>query len=212
MRMDTLEIDLGILGRHSYTEDIRKTWHKWIDSTDPKGWDNQLKDEPLLNVFFERKWRLLRSALGHGFAYDLIPHLRCSLGNAMTAADFGGQVRFGWNLPRDFGTFLIRPGSDTNAPMDEDDPRFYPSFNRFGVHLFAGLDALAVARNILLDGNTFRDSHSVDKKPFVYHFIMGACIIVHRFKISYACVYQTREYDTQREAQKYGSVTVSFSY
>ncbi|MFZ7111185.1 MAG: lipid A deacylase LpxR family protein [Desulfatiglandales bacterium] len=211
-RMDTLEIDLGILGPHSYAADIQKTWHRWIDSTDPKGWDNQLKDEPVLNIFFERKWRLLRSSLGHGWAYDLIPHLGCSLGNAFTGADFGGQVRFGWNLPQDFGTFLIRPGSDTNAPMDEEDPRFYPLYHRFGVHVFAGLGAKAVARNILLDGNTFRDGHSVDKRPFVGHFMMGMGMIIHRFKISYAFVLQSKEYNTQREGQRYGSLTVSFSY
>ncbi len=211
-RMDTLEINLGILGPHSYAEDIQRTWHEWIDSTDPKGWDHQLKDEPILNVFFERKWRLLRSPLGHGFAYDLIPHLGFSLGNALTGANFGGQVRFGWNLPRDFGTFLIRPGSDANAPEDESDPRFYPRSHRFGIHVFTGLDARAVARNVLLDGNTFRDSHRVDKKPFVAHFIVGVGMIIQRCKISYAYVYQTKEYDTQREAQQYGSVTISFSY
>lgn len=211
-RMDTFEIDLGILGPHSYAEDIQKTWHEWIDSTDPKGWDHQLKDEPILNVFLERKWRLLRSPLGHGFAYDLIPHLGCSLGNALTGANFGGQFRFGWNLPEDFGTFLIRPGSDTNAPMDREDPRFYPHPYRLGVHVFAGLDAKAVARNILLDGNTFKDSHSVDKKYFVGNFIAGVGVIIHRFKISYAYVYQTKAYNTQREAQQYGSLTISFSY
>ena len=171
-----------------------------------------MKDEPILNIFYERKWKVLQSQMGRGFAYDLIPHLGCSLGNAFTGANLGGQIRFGWNLPNDFGTFLIRPGSDTNAPMDERDPRLFPSFQRLGIHVFAGVDARAVARNILLDGNTFRDSHSVDKKPFVAHAMVGIGVLFYRFKISYAYVYQTRAYDTQKEEQEYGAITVSFSY
>jgi lipid A 3-O-deacylase len=212
MKMDSINMTLGILGPHSYSEDTQKTVHRWLDSTDPKGWDHQLKDEPILNLYLERKRKFLGSILGNGFAYDFIPHLGCSLGNAYTAGYLGGQARFGWNLPRDFGTFLIRPGSETNAPMDKQDPRFYPRFHRLGIHIFAGLDASAVAWNVLLDGNTFRDSHSVDKKPLVGNFIMGVGIILHRLKISYAHVYRTKEYDTQREEQRYGSVTISFSY
>lgn len=211
-RMDTLEIDVGILGPHSYAEGIQKTWHRWIDTTEPMGWEHQLKDEPILNVFYERKWKVLQSKIGREFGYDLIPHLGCSLGNAFIGANLGAQVRFGWNLPNDFGTFLIRPGSDTNAPMDERDPRLFLRFKRLGIHVFAGLDARAVARNILLDGNTFRDSHSVEKKPFVAHAMAGLGILFHRFKISYAYVYQTKEYDTQKEGQEYGAITVSYSY
>ncbi|MFP4037461.1 MAG: lipid A deacylase LpxR family protein [Desulfobacteraceae bacterium] len=211
-RMDTLEIDLGIVGPHSYAEEIQKTWHRWIDSVEPMGWEHQLKDEPVVNLFYERKWRVFRSKIGEDLAFDLIPHLGCSLGNAFTGLNFGGQVRLGWNLPNDFGTFLIRPGSDTNAPMDDKDPRFFAATPRFGVHAFAGLDGRAVLRNILLDGNTFRDSHSVDKKPFVLNAMVGVGVLVHRFKISYAYVLQTKEYETQREEQAYGAITLSYSF
>jgi hypothetical protein len=78
--------------------------------------------------------------------------------------------------------------------------------------LFAGFNTSAVLRNIFLDGNTFRDSHSVDKKPFVVQGIAGVAVIVHRFKITYAYVYQTKEYETQNEDQEYASMTVSYSF
>ncbi|MBW2561068.1 MAG: DUF2219 family protein, partial [Deltaproteobacteria bacterium] len=60
---------------------------------------------------------------------------------------------------------MIRPGSDSNAPLDSTDPRLSRP-RRFGFHLFLAANGTAVAHNILLDGNTFRDSHSVDKKHF----------------------------------------------
>ena len=211
-RMDTLEFDLGIVGRHSYAEDCQKVVHEWIDSTDPEGWHNQLKDEPVLNIFYGRKWKLVQSGIGSGFGYDLIPHVGCALGNVATLANAGAQVRFGWNLPNDFGTFLIRPGSDSNAPLDKQDPRFFPRYHRIGIHLFAAVDGHAVLRNIFLDGNTFRDSHSVDKKPFVVNFGVGAGVIIYRFKITYAYVYRTKEFKTQKDEQEFGAITVSYTF
>lgn len=210
-RMDTLEFDLGTVGPHSYADEYQETVHEWIDSTDPQGWDNQLKDEPILEVFYERKWKLLQSRAGRGFGYDMIPHLGGGLGNAYTYAHAGAGVRFGWNLPNDFGTLLIRPGCDTNAAFDERDPRFFRR-HRLGIHVFAAVDGRAVLRNIFLDGNTFQDSHSVDKKPFVADFLAGVGLLVGRFKISYTHVYRTKEFETQKDEQVFGSITLSFSY
>ncbi|MBW2557723.1 MAG: lipid A deacylase LpxR family protein [Deltaproteobacteria bacterium] len=211
-QMDTLELDVGIVGRHSYAEDCQKTIHHWVDAQDPKGWEHQLHDEPILNVFFERKWRLFQRKYSRGFGSDCIPHIGCGIGNAFTGANAGGEVRFGWNLPNDFGTFIIRPGSDSNAPVDNTDPRFYRFLHRVGVHLFFAVDGTAVARNILLDGNTFRDSHSVDKKHFVACFVGGIGFIVSRFKITYSHVYQTKEFKTQEKEQQYGAISLSCTF
>ncbi len=211
-QMDTLEFDVGIVGRHSYAEDCQKVVHRWIDSTDPKGWEHQLHDEPILNIFFERKWRLLRTKYASGLGSDFIPHIGVNIGNAFTGANMGAQVRFGWNLPNDFGTFVIRPGSDSNAPLDVDDPRFFRPFRRFGLHLFLAVDGNTVARNIFLDGNTFRDSHSVDKKHFVADFVGGIGIIFQRCKLTYSYVLRTKEFETQKEAQKFGAISISYSF
>jgi len=211
-QMDTLEFDAGIVGRHSYAENCQKTIHHWVDAQDPKGWEHQLHDEPVLNVFFERKWRLFQRGYSRGFGFDCIPHIGCGLGNALTGANAGGEVRLGWNLPNDFGTFIIRPGSDSNAPVDNTDPRLYSLFRRAGVHLFFAVDGTAVAHNIMLDGNTFRDSHSVDKKRFVACFVGGIGFIAGRFKITYSHVYQTKEFKTQEKEQQYGAISLSCTF
>ncbi|MBN2298880.1 MAG: lipid A deacylase LpxR family protein [Deltaproteobacteria bacterium] len=210
-RMDTLEFDVGIVGPHSYAEKSHKLIHRWTNSKYPNGWENQIKDEPFLNIYYERKWKILQSN-NHGFGADLIPHTGCSVGNALTAVNAGGQLRLGWNLPNDFGTFIIRPGSDTNAPFDAQDPRFYPDHKRFGMHAFAAFDGYAVLRNIVLDGNLFRESYRVDKKPFVANLVCGIGLIVNRFKITYAYVYKTKEFATQDYKQVYGAITFSYTF
>lgn len=211
-RMDTIEINLGMVGPHSYAEETQKIVHEITNSAEPRGWRHQLKDEFIINLFYERKWRFKEMDMGRGWGADLIPHLGGALGNAWTGLNVGSQVRFGWNLPNDFGTFLIRPGSDTNAPIDDKDPRFNPRFHRLGIHLFAGVDVRYMAHYIFLDGNTFRDSHSVDKRPVVGNFMVGVGVIFHRLKVSYGHVFQTKEFYGQKEAQSYGSLTFSFSY
>lgn len=210
--MDTLELDLGIVGRHSYAEDCQKVIHEWIGSVDPEGWKNQLHDEPIINLYLERKWKLAPDRIIKGFGYDLIPHVGMGAGNYYIGANAGGQLRFGWNIPHDYGTYLIRPGSDSSAPVDDSDPRFLQPLRRFGLHFFLGVDGKVVARNLLLDGNTFRDSHSVDKKPFVADFIGGVGIIIHQVKINYSYVYRTKEFDEQKEEHKFGAVSVSFTF
>jgi lipid A 3-O-deacylase len=211
-RMDTLELDIGIVGPHSYAANLQNIIHRLINSKKANGWANQLKDEPILDISYERKWRVLSSSLGNGFSYDIIPHAGLSVGNILTSGIVGGQIRFGYNVPDDFGTFLIWPGSETNAPIDQKDVRFSSENKRFGFHLFFGLDASAIARNLLLDGNTFRHSHSVHKKPFVNRAFGGVCFLIHRYKITLANVKESKEFYSQKRAAKYGSLTVSYSY
>ncbi len=210
--MDSLELQLGIVGRHSYAQDLQEAFHEWTRSTVPRGWEHQLHDEPIVNVYAERKWKILKLQDQNGRGIDCIPHAGLALGNAYTAVNLGGQLRLGWNLPNDFGVHLIRPGSDASAPMDDTDPRFFKPWRRFGLHGFAGVDGKAIARNILLDGNTFRDSHSVDKEPFVADFMGGVVVILHRFKIAYTYVHRTREFKTQKGEQRFGSISISYTF
>ncbi|NEK92333.1 MAG: lipid A deacylase LpxR family protein, partial [Xanthomonas euvesicatoria] len=78
-----------------------------------------------------------------------------------THLNAGGEVRFGWKLPDDFGSTPTRPAGENTAPS-----RLGRASGWSG-HLFLTTDARWVLRDITLDGNTFRNSHSVDKRPFV---------------------------------------------
>lgn len=210
--MHTMEIIGGIVGPHSYADKTQDAFHSWFGAKKSYGWDNQLKDEPILNLYFERKWRVLSFDLGNGYGYDLIPHAGFTFGNLVIAGTVGGQFRYGLNLPKDFGMPLIRPGADTNSPVDEKDPRFSPEPRRLSLHMFLGVDAVVVGRNILLDGNTFTESHNVDKRPVVGRFFAGFGILFHKVKFTYSNVWETKEFETQKAGQQYGSITISYSY
>jgi lipid A 3-O-deacylase len=204
--MDTVELDIGIVGPHSYAKDVQEQIHKWIGSPEAKGWKNQLKDEFALEVIYERKWRLATSRLGRGFGYDFIPHLGARVGNVYIYANTGAELRFGWNPPKDFGTCPIRPGCETNAATDLQEGPGRP----LGFHAFLSIDGRAVLHDIFLDGNTWRDSHSVDKKNFVADIGAGIGISAKPFKLTYGVIYRTKEFETQKSnGQLFGSLLIT---
>jgi lipid A 3-O-deacylase len=121
----------------------------------------------------------------------------------------GFEVRIGTFLPNDFGTAPIRPASDSNAPLPENAERRMTSS---GVHGFISVDTRAVAHDIFLDGNTFTDSHSVDKRYFVGDVAAGIAWQWPGGKITYAQYLRSKEFLTQKSAQSFGSVTLSLEY
>lgn len=212
LQMNTWEVMVGIVGPHSYAGDTQKTIHRWLNKDIPEGWSHQLEDEPVLNIYFERRTKLWQSGIDGGWGYDIIPNWGGGLGNFVIGAHAGAQIRFGWNLPNDFGKSLIRPGSDTNAPPGKRDPGPFKPSNRFGLHVFAGVDGAYVLRNLTLDGNTCQESHSVHREPLVATFIAGVGFNVYGFKINFAHVYQTKEFETQEDEDEYGSMTLSYTF
>ena len=210
-RLDSMEIQLGLVGPLSFADQTQKLIHKLSDNKSPNGWDNQLNNEPCLAVVYERRWRFFYNIPVGELGLDFIPHLGGALGNVHTYANAGMEARIGWNLPRDFGTSLIRPAGDSNAPLKA----HYPHLSRdqnFSLYVFTGADGRAVLRNIFLDGNTFTDSHSVDKKYFVADVGIGIGLIIHRFKLSYTHVLQTKEFKGQEDNQTFGSITLAYTY
>jgi hypothetical protein len=108
----------------------------------------------------------------------------------------------GFDLPSDYGPPRIRPslpGSDF----------FVPTRNLSG-YLFTTAEGRANARDIFLDGNTFSDSHSVDKENFVGTLQFGGAITLGDARLSYTHVLITKEFEGQKEAPQVGAVTLSY--
>ena len=66
-----------------------------------------------------------------------------------------------------------------------------------------------VLHDVTLDGNSFRDSHSVDKKYLVGDVGYGLAIMHGRWKFALARYHRSREFEGQREAPVFGSFTIS---
>lgn len=199
----TFELDVGIVGPWAFARQVQNGFHDIIGVSRSNGWGHQLENEPGVMLVGERRWRY-EIAGGRGIQVDAIPSLGGSLGNVMTFASAGGMLRFGQDLDVDFGPPLIRPSL---SGLDTLERRARVSW-----YLFAGIQGRAVARDIFLDGNTFSDSHSVDKKPFVGDFQLGAAIVYEGVRFAVTQVFRTREFDGQRQADRFGSASLTFSF
>lgn len=210
-RLDSVELQAGVIGPASFAEDTQRLVHDLRGFDVPAGWDNQLENEPGLALIYEHRRRPWRSENVSGAGYDVITHAGGAAGNVFTYLNAGGEVRVGWNLPADFGTRLIRPGGDTNAPAAINDPRLDNRY-RFGVHVFGAVTGRLVLRDIFLDGNTFADSHDVDKEYLVGDLLFGASMTFLNAKLSYAQVFRSKEFEGQDRAHNFGSLTLSLTF
>ncbi len=199
--LDNVMLTLGVVGPLSLAEPSQKFVHHVVGSPQPNGWDNQLKNEPGIVLTYERKWRSIYEISPFGLSADVTPHAGMNLGNINTDAAVGATFRLGYDLPADYGPPRIRPslpGSDFFVPTED-----------LGAYLFTTIGERAVARNIFLDGNTFRDGPSVDKKNFVTSLQVGAAVTYFDTRISYTQVFMTKEYNTQKHPSVFGALTLS---
>ena len=212
-RLDTFEILAGFTGKWSLGEETQNFVHSLRGIDTAKGWDNQLNTEFDFSFIYDHKHRYIpHLPFGDHWGVDVITNYGAALGTAFTHASAGFEVRAGWNLPADFGTALIRPAGDTSAPANRKDPRYQDKFRSLSFHVFAAATGRLVIRDLFLDGNTFSDSHSVEKENLVGDFAVGASISYRRVKLSYAHVLRTREFRGQPRVQQFGSISLSYTY
>jgi len=74
------------------------------------------------------------------------------------------------------------------------------------------VDGRAVARNVFLDGNTWRESRSVDKETLVGDLQWGAAVTWKGVRASYTHVRRTREFETQGPSSDFGAFAVSVAF
>lgn len=206
-QLDHLQLLLGVVGPHSLARKAQNDWHQFIGVADAEGWDHQLHNEPGIMLSYERKWRLIQP-LGGGLAIDAIPELGATAGNVMTYAQTGTMLRIGRNLEADYGPARIRPALSASSYFNGDymeDP--------FGFYIYVGVQGRAVARNIFLDGNTFRDSRDVEKEVLVGDLSGGVALFWSSdVKLDAGFTYRTKEFDGQDENAKFANISLTVGF
>jgi hypothetical protein len=200
-RLDKLELNIGIVGPASQSERTQKWWHNVIDVRQPRGWDNQLKNEPGFILSYESQSRVAHWHIMEGLAIDVTPHGGVSLGNVLTYGGAGATIRFGHNLFGDYGPPRIRPSLPGIG--------FFEYDTGFAWYVFAGIEGRVVGRNIFLDGNTFADSHSVKKRRAVGDAQLGFSVAYGRVRLSFTQIFRTEEFKGQVDPDAFGSINIS---
>jgi lipid A 3-O-deacylase len=199
LRSTSLEV--GIVGPSALAEQAQRLVHEAVGADRFLGWDQQLNDEPVFRVLHQRfhRWDIQPT---RRFG-DFTAHYGGSIGNLSTFANAGAELRFGRNLPDNFGTATTLSYGQNTAPT-----RWFGSQGRPSMHGYLSVDARAVLHDITLDGNTWRDSASVDREPYVAELSLGVAVDWRGWQTTVGATYRTKEYETQKnDDSSFGTVT-----
>jgi len=200
----SIELQLGVVGPSALGEQTQNNVHDLLGVDRAHGWDYQIKDEPGVNLVLSRQWRINSDPVWQGVSFGVVPSLTASLGNVQTYASAGLMLRVGNELEADFGPPRIRPSTAGSA--------FYQPDGRWGWYVFVGGETRVVGRDIFLDGNTWRDSRSVDREVVVAEGSLGVAIIMPFARLTLTYTARSKEFETQEETAQFGSASISFRF
>lgn len=213
---DHVELDLGVVGPSSLAEPAQEWIHDLSNDPDPD-WTTQLGDEFAYNLTLRRKWRMTlwgEAGVEPGAEYQpaawglqLIPEVGLDVGNVYRRVNAGGTLRFGFNLPDDFGPArLIDPGSATGQPVQ-------------GLSTYAFVKGIGryVEWNTFIEGSNERNpSRSVSLEPWVGEIGGGFAVDWRRgnwtFNATYQQIYFSREFEEQTTDDGLGAIALRVLY
>jgi lipid A 3-O-deacylase len=205
--LENLEFSVGLVGPGALGRQTQNDYHQFIGVAQAHGWKNGLQTEPGVMLTYERLWRL--SILGDADnGVDIVPQLGATIGNIFTYAGGGALLRVGKNLRGDYGPARIRPGLSGTDYFDDEHLA-----GALGFYFFAGAQGRAVGHNIFLDGNSFRQSPSVDKNIFVGDIQAGFSLFwSNDFHLTVSAMRRSREFEGQNSPDLLGTASLGFSW
>ena len=188
-RSDELTLTFGVTGRPSLGKFTQTIAHNAAPTFNrPSDWSDQVGFEPGLGARYEQRRRIGQDDRAIGF--DVIPRFALTAGNVSTAAEIGVQTRTGWHLRH---PWLPRDGP-------------------FEIALSGGVSARAVARDLFLDGNTFRDGPHVGHEVFVGSGEIGVLIRFRALSLAYRAVNDTRSYGAGPKWHPWASIVGGITF
>src|SRR5262249_6740024 len=138
---ESLQLTFGVTGPPSLGSYMQARAHAFAPRLNrPIDWSSQIQFEPGVIVRYQPQ-QMLRSAEAGRFGAQLLPSASVSVGNVLTEATGAVQARLGFQLDQPW-----RLAQQATAPE---------------LAVYASATGHAIAHDMFLDGNTFRDSPSV---------------------------------------------------
>lgn len=197
---------LGVVGPASQADEAQAWFHDLTGADEPMGWDDQLPNEPILNVGYDAAYLLVQRDVGASAEFRLVPVGGAAVGNYFTGGSLGLYGEFGWNLVDAFGISALRGGFDSATTIG------VGPVKDWSISLFGSIGGTGVVHYLPLDGTVFEDSPSVDSEPFVGMVSAGLTLRLKRFVLGLARTYTTKAFETQNEDAEYGTLSLSWFF
>lgn len=201
----SLKLDLGVVGPASLAEQTQSIIHGVIAAKEPQGWDNQLENEPVFRVESEYLYRFAQLDLSDQIATDISLYSQAGIGNLRSDAGFGLTFRVGSGLDETY--VCINPTASHSA-----NPYSYMSDTGFNWMFYMSAYGSYVLNDITIDGNTFKDSHSVDLIHEQGQLNIGFAMRWGSWGILFSSVRGSNQFEGQVSDTNYGAASISYHY
>ena len=184
----TYGLTLGVTGPPSLAADAQRKAHEilWRYTSLPVGWETQVRFEPGVMLSANQRW-LLFSGVVRGVRFlDASVNAGGSVGNILTNAEAGADLRAGINLSHPWRRAKRRGFGEIVGTV--------------------GVRGQAIARSIFLDGNTIRPDRRVTRVPGVGDVRGSLGIRLGPLVLAYAVTQRSQEYTTGPRHHTFGSL------
>lgn len=207
--MHAISMHMGVAGPAAMGRQVQNSVHKVIGSDHVNGWDNQIENEVIINLNYEYRRRLAAFRFNNGLKADLIGQAGAMAGTLNSMATIGVSGRIGWGIEDDYAVPPQFFGEETIGSRP-----YSKSRTKGGFWLYALINGSAIGNAIYWDGNTFRDSPSVDYDPLIGRIYVGMAKRFDRAKISFTIAKTTVPWEnpTDKSIQTYGKLNFSYNY
>ncbi len=198
---DQIGLTLGAVGPISEAKFTQTVIHKGLHLGESKGWENQLANELVVRLDTLRKWRLYEKSF-YGTQVDFITGGGGGVGNLKSDISAGLTARWGTSLQKSYASAPLF----TTQQFDGLKP------SPFGWYLFTNITGSYVFNDIFMDGNTFKDSRSVDLINDQYALSFGAMVNIYNWNVIYSSVLFSDQYKTQIYRSRFGALTITYQF
>lgn len=198
-------ISVGTIGNSSMGEGLQNVFHrlihvnsKWWGWT----WNYQLKNEPGINAHLTYAKNLINNGAS---AFQLTPVTQATAGTIFTNISQGVMIQFGKQ-------HALHESAWFNARLQHEAAQ---QAGGYEFYFFYYPQLQLQLYNATIQGGMFRKDKgpfTTDSKPLVMTQEVGALWAAHRYTLIAKAVFQSREANTQRFSQLYGSMQLGYRW
>jgi hypothetical protein len=190
--MEHFELNLGIIGPSAHGGEVQSFIHRLVQQEEPNGWKDQLDDESAVDFTWLKRQRADGLLFRRTADFDSHLEYGFTAGSVHRSANLGVILRWGDNLPNDFGPGRLEAPDCVTGPIGDKQTYLY-FFTRAG--------GKVVQYDRFLTG--------LDEEPVVGQLQVGVVWRYKSFQASYSLTLLTREYKEQPEADSFAALNLS---
>jgi hypothetical protein len=204
----SIEIALGVTGKYSLAKNAQTEVHRCVGDTIPLGWDHQLPSHFSARLSTSMINKFNPVTIGD-FKIEVLSNIGADLGNTLVQASVCEQLRFGFNIPDDFGTFAIGSGSFASNLQGKNSSihrsRSEKFWEYFGLHFILSAKGQYVSYNYHL-GEIVAPVREIGELGIGLGFIVCGC------KVTVFYIHQTEQFEEQSSPHKFGNIAFTHAW